>query len=74
MEISKGIIVDKNVRFGQPVIKGTRVPVALVLGKLSGGMSYEETMDEYDLTEYDIKAALKYAAKVVSEEEIWVAA
>ncbi len=33
--------------------------MALVLGKLSGGMSYEEIMDEYDLTEDDILAALK---------------
>ena len=66
--------VDKNIRFGRPVIKGTRVPVALVIGRLSGGMSYEEIMGEYDLTEYDILAALKYAARVVNEEEIWVAA
>ena len=74
MEISEGIIVDKNIRFGRPVIKGTRVPVALILGKLSGGMSYKEIMYEYDLTEDNILAALKYAAWVVSEEEIWVAA
>ena len=37
-EIAPGIIVDREVRFGKPVIKGTRVPVDLVIGKLAGGM------------------------------------
>ena len=34
MEIAPGIMVDKNIRFGKPVIKGTRVPVELVLNEL----------------------------------------
>ena len=44
-----------------PVIKGTRVPVDLILSKLAaGGMAYEEVMSEYDLTKEDILAALDY--------------
>ncbi|RLB06267.1 MAG: DUF433 domain-containing protein [Deltaproteobacteria bacterium] len=70
MEIAPRITVDKNVRFGKPVIKGTRVPVDLILGKLAGGMSYEEVMAEYELTKEDILAALDYAAKYLSGEEI----
>jgi len=70
MEIAPGITVDEKVRFGKPVIKGTRVPVDLVLGKLAGGMTYEEVMVEYDLTKEDILAALKYASKHLAEEEV----
>ena len=40
MEIANRITVDEKVRFGKPVIKGARVPVDLILGKLAGGMTY----------------------------------
>jgi uncharacterized protein (DUF433 family) len=70
MEIAERITIDKQVRFGKPVIKGTRVPVDLVIGKLAGGMTYDEVMSEYDLTRQDILAALDYAAKHLSGEEI----
>lgn len=56
-------------RFGRPVIQGTRVPVDLILGKLAGGMTYEEVMAEYDLVREDILAALRYAAKSLAEEK-----
>lgn len=72
MEISPGIEVDERVRFGKPVIKGTRVPVDLILGKLAGGMTYEEVMAEFDITKGDILAALKYASKHLSDEEVKV--
>jgi uncharacterized protein (DUF433 family) len=42
VEIAPRVVLDQKVRFGRAVIKGTRVPVDLVLGKLAGGMSYEE--------------------------------
>ena len=70
MEIAPGIVVDKNIRFGKPVIKGTRVPVELVLGKLAGGTSFEELMREYDLSRQDILAALSYATQLVRSEEV----
>ena len=62
-KISQRITADEKVRFGKPVIKGTRVPIDLIIGKLAGGMTYEEVMIEYDLTKEDILAALDYAAK-----------
>lgn len=74
MEIANRIVVDERIRFGKPVIKGTRVPVELVIGKLAGGMTYDEIMNEYDLTKEDILAALDYAAKHLSGEEIRVIA
>jgi len=70
MEIAPRIAVDEKVRFGRPVIKGTRVPVELVLGKLASGMTYEEVMAEYDLAREDIPATLNYAAKSLAEEKI----
>jgi len=74
MELTPRITADKDVRFGKPVVRGTRVPVDLILGKLAGGMSYEEVMSEYVLAREDILAALDYAAKLLSEEEVKVLA
>lgn len=69
-EVFPGIIVDPEIRGGKPVIKGTRIPVDLLLGKLASGAAYEEVMQEYDLTREDIYVALKYAAKLLSEEQV----
>ncbi|HZS00010.1 MAG TPA: DUF433 domain-containing protein [Chloroflexota bacterium] len=52
------------------MIRGTRVPVTLVIGKLAGGMSFGEIMAEYDLTEADIRAALGYAARTLAADEV----
>ncbi len=70
MQIAPRIVVDPAVRFGKPVIEGTRVPVDLILGKLAGGMTIEAVMDEYTLTREDILAALAYAAERIASEEI----
>ena len=70
MEIAPRISVNEKIRFGKPVISGTRVPVYLILGKLAGGMTYEEVMAEYEITREDILAVLDYAAKTISCEEI----
>lgn len=70
MEIAPRISVDKKIRFGKPVINGTRVPVDIIIGKLAGGMTYEEVMAEYEITHEDILAVLDYAAKLLSREEI----
>ncbi|MBE0516630.1 MAG: DUF433 domain-containing protein [Methanophagales archaeon] len=72
MEIAPRISVDEKIRFGKPVISGTRVPVDLIIGKLAGGMTYEEVMAEYEITREDILAVLDYAAKVLSSEEVKV--
>ncbi|MGZ6193324.1 MAG: DUF433 domain-containing protein [Syntrophales bacterium] len=70
MEIAHKIVVDEKIRFGKPIIKGSRVPVYLIIGKLAGGMTYDEVMSEYDLTKEDILAALAYAAKHLSDGEV----
>jgi len=70
MEIAPRISVDEKIRFGKPVITGTRVPLDLIIGKLAGGMSYEQVIAEYEITREDILAVLDYAAKTLSSEEI----
>ena len=70
MEIAPRISVNEKVRFGKPVVTGSRVPVDLVIGKLAGVMTYEEVMGKYDITREDILAVLDYAAKTLSGEEI----
>lgn len=64
------ITIDPKVRFGKPVIAGTRMPVDLVVGKIASDMTIKQVMDEYDLTKEQVLAALKYAAHLVAAEEI----
>lgn len=66
------IVIDKSIRHGKPVIRGTRVPLDIVLGSLAGGMSYEEICEDYEITEEDIRAAIEYAAGLVANEEIHI--
>jgi len=58
------------IRFGKPVIKGTRVPVDLVVGKIAGGMTIRDVAEEYELTHAQIQAALRYAAELVKREQV----
>lgn len=67
------IEVNPKVMFGKPVIAGTRIPVEIVLRKLSAQMTVEEIIAEYpNLTPEDIYAALAYASEVVAAEDIVV--
>jgi len=52
------IVIDPGICHGKPVIRGTRTPVAIVLGSLAGGMSFEAIERQYGLTADDIRAAL----------------
>jgi uncharacterized protein (DUF433 family) len=72
VELSPGVVSDPGILGGKPVIKGTRVPVALILGKLAGGMSVDEVRDEYYLTDEGICAAFGYAAQQVEQDTIVV--
>ncbi len=67
--MNERIIINPKIQHGKPVIKGTRVPVSRVIGGLAGGMTKEEIMKEYEITEEDIRAALRYAGELIEEEE-----
>lgn len=59
------IVIDPQIQHGKPVIRGTRVPVARVVGGLAGGMSKEEVMREYEISDQDVLAALEYAVELI---------
>ncbi len=64
-------MVDPKVMIGKPVIRGTRIPVDAIIKRLAEGMCVKEILEEFpNLTEEGIKAALEYAARIVSGEEI----
>jgi len=62
------VVLDPAVLHGKPVIRGTRLPVTVVVGSLAGGMTFEEVQREYDLTADDIRAALKFVADLAEQE------
>ena len=74
LQLAPRIVVDPAIRFGRPVIQGTRVPVDLVLAKLAAGMAASEIAEDYELALADIQAVLAYAARSLAEEEIRLAA
>jgi uncharacterized protein (DUF433 family) len=65
-EIGHRIVIDPKVRFGKPVIKGTRVDVEHIIERVATGMSLDEIANEYSLDREDVRAALRYAAHLVS--------
>lgn len=71
MSIHERIEYNPRVMLGKPVIRGTRVPVELILRKLGEGATEEDLLDGYpQLTGEDIRAAVAYVADVVASEEL----
>jgi uncharacterized protein (DUF433 family) len=70
----KRIIIDPKIMLGKPVIKGTRLPVELIIEKLAFGTNIESILQDYPfLEEADVRAALLYAANSLANEEVFVA-
>ena len=67
--MNERISVDPAICHGKPVIRGTRVPVSIILGSISAGMTFEQIEQEYDVQRDDIRAALAYAGALVDEEQ-----
>lgn len=64
------IEMNPKVMMGKPVIRGTRIPVELILRKLGEGATEADLLDAYPrLTKADIQAAIGYAADTVAHEE-----
>ncbi len=65
------IAIDPKVMVGKPVIRGTRIPVELVVRMVAQGIPEAEILKEYPrLQPADIRAALAYAADVVAHEDV----
>lgn len=69
------IIVDPQIMVGKPVVRGTRIPVELVLKRLAQNPNVEDLLEAYPrLTVEDVKACLEYAQALVEGETIFPAA
>ena len=69
MNIHDMIAIKPEVMLGKPVIKGTRIPVDLIVRKLGEGASFEDLLDGYpNLSKDAIQAALIYAADMIRNE------
>ncbi len=65
------IEINPEIMAGKPVIRGTRIPVELVLRKLGAGMGAEQILaDHPKLTLDDIRAAQAFAADYIADEEL----
>ena len=70
MTSTNRIEVNPKIMLGKPVIRGTRVPVEIILRKLGEGATTQDLLDAYPrLTKEDIEAAIAYAADAISLEE-----
>ena len=71
MHFTDQIEVNPQVMRGKPVIRGTRIPVELLLRKLAGGATGQTLIEAYpQLTPAGIQAALAYAAEALSLEHV----
>ena len=68
----KRISVNSNICGGKPCIKGTRIPVYMILELVEEGISFEDILRDYypHITRQDIKACIEYAKAIVENEEI----
>ncbi|MCL5264257.1 MAG: DUF433 domain-containing protein [Chloroflexi bacterium] len=71
-QLRQRISISPRVMVGKPVIKGTRIPVELIVRMLAQGVSENDILKEYPrLQPEDIRAALAYAAEVLAHEEVF---
>jgi uncharacterized protein (DUF433 family) len=65
------IEINPKIMLGKPVIRGTRIPVELVVRKMAEGADEKGVLQSYPtLTSKDIHAALRYAADSLAHEEV----
>jgi uncharacterized protein (DUF433 family) len=63
------VVIEADLHHGDPCIRGTRVPVTVIIGSLADGMTPGQVLRAYpQLTDDDISAALAYAAEVIKRE------
>lgn len=66
------IVIDPEILAGKPVIRGTRIPVELVLKRLAKDLNLDTLFESYPrLTPEDVKACLEYAHALVEDEDFY---
>ena len=64
MDYRDRIVVDPEVRFGKPTVRGTRITVGDVLSYLASGMTEDEILADFaQLSREDLRACLAFAAE-----------
>jgi len=64
MDYRAHIVIDPNVRFGKPTVRGTRITVGDVLSYLASGMSEDQILADFgQLSRDDLRACLAFAAE-----------
>lgn len=73
MNLPQRIEMNAKVMLGKPVVRGTRIPVELLLRKLGEGATPEDLLDAYPrLSREDIQAALAFAAETLAHQETFL--
>jgi len=73
MEINEWIVSNPEILGGKPIIKGTRISVAIILQCLASGMSVDEILKAYPtLTKEGVISAIQFAAYQMEGEEVRV--
>ena len=71
-QLRQRLSIDPNVMTGKPVIRGTRIPVELIVRMLAQGIPESDILQEYPrLQPEDIRAALANAAQVLAHEDVF---
>ena len=66
----KLIHANPRILGGRPVIRGTRVPVQVLIGSMGAGMTISEVSKEYRVSQEAVRAALAYAAEMLAQERV----
>jgi uncharacterized protein (DUF433 family) len=67
-ELAERITADPEVMAGQPIVRGTRIPVSRVLDSLAANPSFDDLFADYpDLTMADVQACLAYAGALARQ-------
>jgi len=71
MKFPERIEAKSSVMMGKPCVKGTRIPVYLLLEKMAAGETTEQLLTAYpQLVVEDLRACLEYAAALAADEVI----
>lgn len=75
IDFSERVVVDPRILVGKPVIKGTRIPVSMILNLVAHGFTFDQIIEDYPvLTVEDIRAAILYAGARLDREQVFALA
>ena len=71
-QLLRRVMSDPKIMVGKPIIRGTRIPVEMIVRMVAQGMTAQEILADYPRLEpEDIAAALHYAAATLAHEDVY---